>query len=159
MKLNFLDKCAKIATLSTCVLNTNDNKPTSEAEFQLTDNFKVQTSYNFSYYDNIGDMTGPGQLEVHLFDINFFRDGQFLDRASFGTYADAPNGGPLCDENKELDIKLEWLKTAKPNIFERVRFMSNRMNLSLEEITAIERKSDELETIVDEMLQNKGRGR
>ena len=30
MKLNFLDKCSKIATISTCILNANDNKNTSK---------------------------------------------------------------------------------------------------------------------------------
>ena len=35
MKLNFLDKCSKIATISTCVLNANDNKDVSETESEL----------------------------------------------------------------------------------------------------------------------------
>lgn len=156
MKLNFLDKCSKIATLSTCVLNANDNKDVSETEIQLTDNFGIQTRYSYSVYDS-PDATRP--LDVHSFDVKFFRDGQLLDRASFGTYGDAYTIGSLCDENKELQFRLEWLKTAKPDIFERVRFMTNRMNLTNEEITAIEQKSDELETIVNEMKQNIGRGR
>ena len=67
--------------------------------------------------------------------------------------------GSLCDENKELNFKLEWLKTVKPDIIERVRFMTNRMNLSNEEITAIEQKANELENIVNEMKQNIGRGK
>lgn len=156
MKLNFLDKCAKIATMSTCVLNANDNQDTSKTEIQLTDNFGIQASYYYSVYDS-PDTTRP--LDVHSFDVSFLRDGQFLDRASFGTYGDAYTSGSLCDENKDLQFRLEWLKTAKPDIFERVRFMTNRMNLTNEEITALEQKADELEAIVNEMIQSSGKSR
>ena len=137
MKLNFLDKCSKIATISTCILNANDNKNTSKAEIQLTDNFAIQASYFYSVC-NSPNVMGP--LDVHSFDVSFFRDGQLLDRASFGTYGDAYTSRSLCDENKDLQFRLEWLKTVKPEFFERIRFMSNRMNLTNEEIAAIEKK-------------------
>lgn len=148
MKLNFLDKCVKIATLSTCINNANDDKTTSEAEFQLTNNFKIKTNYDFSYY-NSPDVTN--ELEVHYFDIKFFRDNQFLDHTSFGTYDAAYSCGPLCDKNMKMDIKLEWLKSIKPSIFERVRFMSNKINLSNEEITAIEQLAEKLENFAEKI--------
>ncbi|MBO5096279.1 MAG: hypothetical protein J6B98_05345 [Bacilli bacterium] len=156
MKLNFLDKCAKIATISTCILNANDNKNTSKAEIQLTDNFVIQARYSYSICDS-QDVMGP--FDVHSFDVSFFRDGQLLDRTSFGTYGEAYTTRSLCDENKDLQFKLEWLRTAKPDFFERVRFMSNRMTFTNEELVAIEQKADELENIVNEINQNKGRGR
>lgn len=156
MKLNFLDKCAKIATISTCVLNANDNKDSSEVEIQLTDNFGIQARYFYSVYD-IPDGTKP--FDIHSFDVYFYRDGQMLDRASFATYSPAYASRSLCDKNKDLQFRLEYLRTAKPDIFERVRFMSNRMNLTNEEIVAIEQKADELENIVNEMNQNIGRTR
>ena len=154
--MNFLDKCAKIASLSTCVLNTNSDKNDSEVEIQLTENFKIQTSYNFSYFDNIGDMIGPGPLEVHSFSVKFFRDGNFLDNTSLGMLSDTPGYGSLCDSNLDLSVKLESLKNVKPDIFERFRFMVNKMNLSNEEFVAFEQKCSELETIVNGMTQNKG---
>jgi len=156
MKLNFLDKCSTIATLSTCILNTNHSWDKSEVEIQLTDNFGIKASYYYSVYDSV-DATRP--LDVQLFEVNFFRNGQLLDCASFMTCGKAYGCGSLCDENKELNFKLEWLKTVKPDIIERVRFMTNRMNLSNEEITAIEQKANELENIVNEMKQNIGRGK
>ena len=102
MKLNkfsILDKCAKIATISTCILNANDNRDKSETQIQLTDDSLIETIYHYSVYDS-PDVTKP--LDVHSFEINFYRNGEFIDQMSFGTYGDAYTSGSLCDKNKNL---------------------------------------------------------
>ena len=156
-KLSILDKCAKIATISTCILNANDNRDKSETLIQLTDDSLIETIYHYSVYDS-PDVTKP--LDVHSFEINFYRNGEFIDHISFGTYGDAYTSGSLCDKNKDLQFRMEWLKTAKPDIFLKAKVLTNWLRLTDEEITALEEKADELETIannmyVDEMLENK----
>ena len=156
MKLNILNNCVKIATISTCILNENNNKDSSETQIKLTDDSLIETRYFYSVYDS-PDVTKP--LDVHSFEINFYRNGEFIDHTSFGTYGDAYTSGSLCDENKDLQFRLEWLKKVKPNIFEKVKFITNQIHLTDEEIIAIEQKANEIQNIANEMNQNIGRTR
>ena len=151
MKLN------KLSILDKCALNANDNRDKSETQIQLTDDSLIETIYHYSVYDS-PDVTKP--LDVHSFEINFYRNGEFIDHISFGTYGDAYTSGSLCDKNKDLQFRMEWLKTAKPDIFLKAKVLTNWLRLTDEEITTLEEKADKLETIannmyVDEMLENK----
>lgn len=152
MKAKFLESCYKVSSLTTCVLNEGDNPDWSygaTAQTQITDNLKAITRYE----PVMSDYISPSDYEVHIFSIDFIRDGEFLHGFAYERKINKPVEGSLANPDLDLDKKLTILKQLQPGLRGKVQSLKTTSLLTPEEETALINKGEELQEQAERKLE------
>lgn len=152
MKMNFLDNCYKISALSTCVLSEKENADwyygaTEQIEF--SEHLTAVTKYE----PLTSDYMSPYDYEVHLFSIDFFRDGQLLEGFAYERKINQALYGSLANPDLTIDAKLQTIANLKPGLRSKVRSLTTTSLLTPEEVQLVTAKSVELQEQAEKRQQ------
>ncbi len=152
MKAEFLNSCYKVASLSTCILNENDNPDWeygANSQVQITDNLTAITRYE----PVISDYISASEYEVHIFSIDFIRGNEFLHGFSYERKLNKALDGSLANPDLPLDKKLITLKSLQPGLRGKIQSLKTTSLLTKEEELALINKGNSLQDEAERKLE------
>lgn len=152
MKMNFLDNCYKLSALSTCVLSEKDNDDWyygATEQIKFSDHLTAVTKYE----PLTSDYMSPYDYEVHLFSIDFFRDGKLLEGFAYERKINQTLYGSLANPDLTIDAKMQTIANLKPGLRSKVRSLTTTSLLTPEEVQLVSSKSIEFQEQAEKKQQ------
>lgn len=152
MKTKFLESCYKISALSTCVLNKEENPDWSygaTSQVQITDNLTAVTKYE----PIMSDYLSPYDYELHIFSIDFIRNGEFLHGFAYERKINKKLNGVLSNPDLALEVKLETIKGLQPGLRGKLQSLKTTSLLTPDEEKALIEKGISLQEEAERKLE------